>query len=118
VWPVVAFANVYILPGVPALFRRKFVDIRDRFRAAPVTVARVYIDADEGEIADDLHAVVAAFPGVKIGSYPRFSERDFRVLITFEGRLADDVAGAQDLLVARVGGRVVRLEPPTLAGPS
>src|SRR5690242_15560886 len=46
-WPVVCFRNVYILPGVPALFRRKFVDIRDRFRALPVTAARVYVDLDE-----------------------------------------------------------------------
>jgi molybdenum cofactor synthesis domain-containing protein len=116
VWPVVAYQNVFILPGVPALFKRKFIDIRDRFRAEPVTVARVYINADEGEIADDLHAVVAEFPSVKIGSYPRFSERDFRVLITLEGKLAADVAGAQALLVERVGARVVKFDAPQLAG--
>ena len=116
VWPVVAYRNVYILPGVPALFRRKFVDIRDRFRAEPVTVGRVYIDADEGQIADDLHAVVAAYPAVRIGSYPRFSEKDFRVLITLEGKLASDVGAAQAMLVDRVGARVVRQEAPTLAG--
>lgn len=116
VWPVVAYRNVYILPGVPALFRRKFVDIRDRFRAEPVTVARVYLDADEGQIAGDLDAVVAAHPGVKIGSYPRFSERDFRVMITFEGRGADDVAAAQAMLVERLGARVVRRDEPARAG--
>lgn len=115
-WPVVAYRNVYILPGVPALFRRKFIDIRDRFRAEPVTVARVYIDADEGQIADDLHAVVAAYPAVRIGSYPRFSEKDFRVLITLEGKLASDVGAAQAMLVERVGARVVRQEAPALAG--
>lgn len=116
VWPVVAYRNVYILPGVPVLFRRKFVDIRDRFRAEPVTVARVYLDAEEGQIATDLDAVVAAHPGVKIGSYPRFSERDFRVMITFEGRGAGDVAAAQAMLVERLGARVVRLDEPALAG--
>src|SRR5262249_33791067 len=47
-WPVVAFKNVYILPGVPALFKRKFHDISDRFRAQPVTLAKVYVAADEG----------------------------------------------------------------------
>ena len=114
VWPVVAYRNVYILPGVPTLFRRKFVDIRDRFRTEPVTVARVYIDADEGAFAADLDAVVAAFPTVKIGSYPRFSEKEFRVLVTFEGRAPADVAGAQALLIARLGPRVVRHEPPAL----
>ncbi|MBL9014549.1 MAG: competence/damage-inducible protein A [Myxococcales bacterium] len=112
VWPVVAVENVYILPGVPGLFRRKFVDIRDRFRTEPVTIARVYIDADEGFIADDLDHVVAAHPGVKIGSYPRFSEKDFKVLVTLEGRAAGEVASAFAVLVERLGGRVVRSEPP------
>lgn len=117
VWPVVSYQNVYILPGVPALFRRKFIDIRDRFRATPITVARAYLDVEEGPIAPDLDAVVAAFPSVKIGSYPRFSERDFKVLITFESFAPDDVAGALAMLRARLGASVVREEAPALAGP-
>jgi molybdopterin-biosynthesis enzyme MoeA-like protein len=116
VWPVVAYRNVYILPGVPALFRRKFVDIRDRFRTETVTIARVYIDAEEGQIARDLDAVVAAYPDVKIGSYPRFSEKDFRVLVTLEGRDASEVGAAFTLLLGRVGERVVRSESPTAVG--
>ena len=116
VWPVVAYRNVYILPGVPALFRRKFVDIRDRFRAVPMTVARVYLDAEEGQIAGDLDAVVAAFAAVRIGSYPRFTERDFKVLITLEAHGPDEVAGALAMLVERMGARVVRHEAPALAG--
>ena len=116
VWPVVAYRNVYILPGVPALFRRKFIDIRDRFRAVPMTVARVYVDVDEGQIAGDLDAVVAAFPTVRIGSYPRFTERDFKVLITLEGHAAGDVASALAMMLERFGGRAVRHEAPSLAG--
>lgn len=116
VWPVVAYRNVYILPGVPALFRRKFVDIRDRFRTETITVARVYVDAEEGTIAADLDAVVARHPGVKIGSYPRFSETDFRVMVTLEGRDPSEVAGAFALLVERLGPRVVRSEAPAAVG--
>jgi molybdenum cofactor synthesis domain-containing protein len=116
VWPVVSLANVYILPGIPALFKRKFVDIRDRFRATPVTVARAYLDAEEGSIAADLDAVVAAFPAVKIGSYPRFAERDFQVLITFEGADPAAVAGALGLLGERLGAKVVRREEPAAVG--
>jgi molybdenum cofactor synthesis domain-containing protein len=116
VWPVIAYRNVYILPGVPALFRRKFIDIRDRFRAMPMTVARVYLDAEEGQIAGELDAVVAAFPAVRIGSYPRFSERDFKVLITLESFTAADVSGAQAMMIERIGPRVVRHEAPSLAG--
>jgi molybdenum cofactor synthesis domain-containing protein len=116
-WPVVSYRNVYILPGVPALFRRKFLDIRERFRAEPMTVARVYIDAEEGQIAGDLDSVVAAFPAVRIGSYPRFSERDFKVLITLEAHGAAEVEGALAMMVERIGARVVRHEPPAPAGP-
>ncbi|CAN5706037.1 competence/damage-inducible protein A [soil metagenome] len=112
IWPVVAVNNVYILPGVPSLFRRKFIDIRDRFRTEAVTVARVYIDAEEGSIAADLDAVVAAHPAVKIGSYPRFSEKDFKVLVTLEGRDATGLAGAFTMLVERLGPRVVKTEAP------
>lgn len=118
VWPVVSVRNVYILPGVPALFRRKFVDIRDRFRSEPVTVARVYADAEEGQIAADLDAVVAAYPAVKLGSYPRFSEQDFRVLLTLESRDGEALAGAFALLLVRLGARVVRHEAPAISTPS
>jgi molybdenum cofactor synthesis domain-containing protein len=116
VWPVVSYRNVYILPGVPALFRRKFLDISDRFRSAPATVARLYCMADEGELAPHLDAVVAAHPAVKLGSYPRFDEQDFRVLVTLEGRDAAAVAAAQDALAERLGARVVRREAPRRAG--
>jgi len=82
----------------------------------PMTVARVYLDAEEGQIAGDLDAVVAAFPAVRIGSYPRFAERDFRVLVTLEGHGPDAVAGALAMMLERTSARVVRHEPPTLAG--
>ena len=55
-------------------------------------------------------------PAVRIGSYPRFTERDFKVLITLEGRGADDVAGALAMMIERIGARVVRHEAPSLAG--
>ena len=116
VWPVVCLRNVYILPGVPALFRRKFVDIRDRFRSAPVTAARLYVDAEEGELAEDMTEVAAAYPAVKIGSYPRFSETEFRVLVTFEGATADEVTSAHAALAARLGARVVRRDEPHPVG--
>lgn len=109
VWPVVSYRNVYILPGVPALFRRKFLDIRERFRSTPVVVARVYTLGEEGALAPHLDAVVAAFPGVKIGSYPRFEEKDFRVLLTLESEDASAVRAAVESLRERLGDLVVRV---------
>lgn len=116
VWPVVAYQNVYILPGVPSLFRRKFIDIRDQFRAHPVTAARVYVDLEEGELAPHLDAVVAAYPNVKVGSYPRFSEKDFKVLVTLEGADEAAVTGAFAMLRDRVSGKLVRVEEPARVG--
>jgi molybdenum cofactor synthesis domain-containing protein len=111
-WPVVAYRNVYILPGVPALFKRKFVDIRDRFRSEPVIGGRLYVLGDEGELAPHLDAIVAAHPTVKIGSYPRFAEKDFRVMLTLEGRDGAEVVAAQQALAARLGELVVRVDEP------
>lgn len=116
IWPVVAYQNVYILPGVPALFRRKFVDIRDRFRSLPVTAARLYVDLEEGQLAPHLDAIVAEHPGVKLGSYPRFSETEFKVLVTLEGAAGDEVASAYATLAERLGDKVVRREDPERVG--
>ena len=107
---------MFILPGVPALFRRKFVDIRDRFRATPVWAARLYIDGEEGDLAPQLDAVVAAHPSVKLGSYPRFSEKDFRVLLTLEAATADEVTAAFEMLRSRLATAVVRAETPHSVG--
>jgi molybdopterin-biosynthesis enzyme MoeA-like protein len=116
VWPVVAYQNVYIMPGVPTLFRRKFVDIRDQFRATPVSAARIYTSLEEGELAPYLDAVVAQCPNVKFGSYPRFSETEFKVLVTLEGADSEEVAAAFTALAAQLGDKVVRREEPARVG--
>jgi molybdenum cofactor synthesis domain-containing protein len=106
-WPVTAFRNVVILPGVPAIFRRKFDAVRERFRAAPFHARRVYCMAEEAAIAAHLDAVVAAHPGVSVGSYPRFDEPDFRVIVTLESRERAEVEAATAALVARLPREIV-----------
>lgn len=117
-WAVVAFRNIYILPGVPELFRRKFVDLRDRFRSEPVVAARLFVNADEGQLAPSLDRVVAAHPAVKIGSYPRFTERDFRVLLTLESKDREAVTAAYAALDAALGELVVKREAPQDVAPA
>ena len=106
-WPVTSFGNIYILPGVPSIFRRKFDAIRERFRVAPFYARRVYCLADEGSLARHLDAVVADFPGIAVGSYPRVEAKDFRVLITLEGKDQATVAAATAALMARLPANVV-----------
>jgi molybdenum cofactor synthesis domain-containing protein len=108
-WPVVVVRNVWILPGVPSIFRRKFEAVRELFRAAPIHGRALYSRAGEGEIAGALDETVAAFPAVEIGSYPQ-SDAAHRVKITFDGREATDVDRALAFLVERLGEAVVGTE--------
>jgi molybdenum cofactor synthesis domain-containing protein len=110
VWPLCAFRNVFILPGVPSLFRRKFLSIRERFRAGPFYTARIYVMADEATIATDLNRIVAAHAHVEVGSYPRFEETEYRVLLTVESHDREAVAHAAGELAEALGALVVRIE--------
>jgi molybdenum cofactor synthesis domain-containing protein len=112
VWPVIQFRNVYILPGVPSLFRRKFLSIKERFASRPFFTGRVYLAADETSIATELTRVVSLHPGARFGSYPRVDESDFRVLVTVESQDETAARAALAALVAALGAHVVRFEDP------
>jgi len=109
-WPVIAVRNVYVLPGVPEIFRRKFTAIRDRFRRDPFHLACVYSRDEEGRIAGHLDRVAAAYPDVAVGSYPRFGGDDWRVKITLESKERARVERATAELVALLGPAVHRVE--------
>jgi FAD synthetase len=101
-FPLVVVENVYILPGIPELLRKKFEGARDRFRGVPFVLKRVYVTAMESEIAEDLHAVLAEFPDLLLGSYPKIQEESFRVLLTLESRDAGYLQKALDALLERL----------------
>jgi len=109
-WPVVAYRNVYILPGVPQIFRRKWEAIRERFRQAPFHLRCVFTTLDEGAMAHHLDRVVAEFGAVQVGSYPRLGEPDYRVKITLEGKDAAAVEAATKALTTMLGAATVRVE--------
>jgi molybdenum cofactor synthesis domain-containing protein len=109
-WPVIAVSNVYVLPGVPAIFRRKFDSVRELFRSGPIHSRAVYSREGEGLIAAALDAVVAEFPAVLVGSYPRLDALDHKVKITLDGRDRDGVDRATAQIVERLGPAVVRVE--------
>jgi molybdopterin-biosynthesis enzyme MoeA-like protein len=109
-WPVIAVANVFILPGIPAIFRRQFASIRELFRAHPIYAGALYSRDSEGAIAAALDDVVAEFPQVAVGSYPRIDAPDYKVKITFDGRDADAVARAAERMAQKLGPAVVRRE--------
>lgn len=114
-WPVPVVGNVHVLPGVPEIFRRKFMAIRARFADEPFHLREVFVDADESTIAGRLDEVVAAFPGVFLGSYPRFyfpqQVPRWRVKLTLEAKSAGDVERATAQLIALLGALVVPPDP-------
>jgi molybdopterin-biosynthesis enzyme MoeA-like protein len=100
-WPTVHIGNVYVLPGVPQIFRRKFEAIRPRLEGnTPFLSRAVYTQFDEGEVASLLHRLVEDHPAVTIGSYPQWQDPAFRVKVTFDGRDAPSVDAAADAFVA------------------
>lgn len=109
-WPVIAMRNVYILPGVPELFKRKFLSIRERFRERPFHLRAVFTSSEEGAIAHHLDRIVAAYATVQVGSYPSFASSEYKVKVTVEGKDADAVTAACDELVRALGAAVVRVE--------
>jgi FAD synthetase len=96
-FPTVVAGNVYILPGVPEIFRRKFAAIRERFRDAPIHLRNVFVRIGEGTLAAHLDALLAEFPALMLGSYPEFDNPEYRVKVTLESR---DVAYLERAMTA------------------
>lgn len=99
-WPVLQCRNVYILPGVPELFEKKFMAIRERFRVSPFSVRVLYTFQDEFDFAAELTAVADAHPLVGIGSYPNYSSDEYRVKLTLESKDRAALETAASALIA------------------
>lgn len=92
--PVVQVENIWILPGEPTFFRRKFLAVKDRFRADPFHLRRLWTLLEEGDLAGILQEVERRFPGVQIGSYPVYGDEDYKVQVTVEAKDAAKVEQA------------------------
>jgi molybdopterin-biosynthesis enzyme MoeA-like protein len=101
-FPTIRMGNVYILPGVPEIFRQKFEAIRDRFRGEPFHLRQVFVSVPESALAPYLNDLVAAFPTLLLGSYPEFSNPEYRVKVTLESRDAPFLEGALSALLAHL----------------
>lgn len=110
-FPTILMRNVYVLPGVPEIFRQKFEALRDRFRDTPFHLRQVFVRVGEGTLADYLNELLARFPALMLGSYPEFSNPEYRVKVTLESRdhqyLEQALAAFLDRLPAEVVVKVV-----------
>lgn len=112
--PLVAFRNVYLLPGIPELFASKLRTLRRELVGDRLATAQLYLRSDESRIATDLRRVDGEFPDVKIGSYPRLAEPSYRLWIVLEGADPARVDAALDrLLEALPAADIVRIERAT-----
>ncbi len=102
-YPQIQFRNIFILPGVPELFRFKFNAIKERFASHPIVLRELFLQADEGAIAAALRETADRFPDVLIGSYPNFRRDEYSVKITVEAREAPIVEAAFAELQDRLG---------------
>lgn len=111
-WPVISYRNVFVLPGVPEIFRAKFDTISERFQSVRFHLRNLYLNSDEGAIAQLLRIVEAAH-GVQIGSYPRLDRAHHHVRVTVEARRPEPVNRAVEALVAGLpAAEVVEVDPP------
>jgi molybdenum cofactor synthesis domain-containing protein len=85
-FPTVRMRNVYVLPGVPEIFRQKFDALRERFRDQPIHLKNVFVRIGEGMLADYLNRLLESFPLLQLGSYPEFSNPEYQVKVTLESR--------------------------------
>ena len=100
-WPAIRVANVFVLPGLPEIFRRKLPILREHLAGGPAFVSRaVATRSDEGDLAELLERLSGAHPEVAIGSYPRWNDGDVRVKVTFDGRRSGEVDRAVAAFVA------------------
>lgn len=100
-WPTIIIDNVYVLPGVPEIFRLKFEDLRKRLDdGGSFHSAAVYTLSGEGEIASLLQRIAESVPRVMVGSYVKWGSNDYRTKITFDGPDKSAVEEAMEKLIA------------------
>jgi molybdenum cofactor synthesis domain-containing protein len=109
-FPTILMRNVYILPGVPEIFRQKFEAIRERFRDEPIHLSNVFVAIGEGVLADYLNGLLADYPNLLLGSYPELSNPEYKVKVTLESRDRSYLEGALAEFLRRLpAGALVRV---------
>jgi len=111
-WPTIRIQNVWLMPGVPEIFRMKLPVVVSRIGTGTSYVSRaVYTKMDEGDLKPLLDSIVALFPDVGVGSYPKWQDATYRTKLTFDGRDEGRVDEARDAFLALLpSGEPQRIE--------
>jgi molybdenum cofactor synthesis domain-containing protein len=104
-YPILHCEDVYLLPGVPQLFKHQLEAVLVRLEGVPMRLRSLYLSAEEPEIAHVLDRIALELPQVAIGSYPEFDRSaGYRVKVTVEN--------AEAAVVEAVVNRLERELPP------
>jgi len=103
-FPTFRVDNVYVLPGIPEIFRDKAAAVVRRFATDPFHLRVVYSREPETAIADALNRTLDLFPELMLGSYPKLNDAEYRVRITLESK--------DSAYVERALERLLQLLPP------
>jgi molybdenum cofactor synthesis domain-containing protein len=96
-WPTPVMNNVWILPGIPDLFKLKLLTVRAWLRGPTSFVTRaLFLRLEEPLLKPLLDAVVLRHPQVEIGSYPKWFDPAYRTQITFDAETSDAAQAALD----------------------
>ena len=99
-WPAVRVENVFILPGLPEIFRRKLPILREHLgQGTPFISKALATRCDEGDLAELLEQIGDSHPEVSLGSYPRWGDERVRVVVTFDGQVPEKVESAMAALI-------------------
>lgn len=100
-YPVLACDGIFLLPGVPQLFKLQLSTVLPRLEGTPLVLRNLYLNTSESEIARTLDAIALSMPQVLIGSYPTFDkDAGYKVKITIEHAKAEEVDAAERALAA------------------
>ena len=110
-FPAVVARNIYVLPGVPEIFRQKFEALRERFRESPFHLCSVFVNMAEGTLADHLNELLRRHPDLLLGSYPEFFNAEYKVKVTLESKDREYLERAvEDFFRQLPAAAVVRVE--------
>lgn len=94
-WPLIVAQRIWLLPGVPALFKSKLIAVRGALRGPTHFHSRALrVVVDEALIKEQLDEVVRAHSSVEIGSYPKWFDPSYQTLITLDSRSPDRLDSA------------------------
>jgi len=111
-WPTPVMNNVWILPGIPDLFKLKLLTVRAWLRGPTSFASRaLYLRVEEPLLKPLLDAVVLRHPQVEIGSYPKWFDPTYRTQVTFDAETTEAAQAAlEDLRTLLAPSDVVRAE--------